>query len=86
MKTTNSSPITSKLQSGLRQNYVGCQTNKIDMDYVIQLLEKERKMLEYTLREEDLMHKNMNQATQNLKKIAEIKRAVKVLKVKINRS
>ncbi|SHG60982.1 hypothetical protein [Pedobacter caeni] len=56
------------------------------MDYVIQLLEKERKMLEYTLREEDLMHKNMNQATQNLKKIAEIKRAVKVLKVKINRS
>lgn len=52
------------------------------MDYVITLLEKEKKTLERTIREEDLMHKNMKQATLKLKNIGEIKRVLKILKAK----
>ncbi|PYF75126.1 hypothetical protein [Pedobacter nutrimenti] len=52
------------------------------MEYAIQLLEKEKKLLERSVKEEDLMHKNMQQATQNLKNIASIKRAIKLLKLK----
>jgi len=52
------------------------------MEYVIELLEKERKHLERNVRDQDLMHKNMNQATLQLKYINELKRAVKILKGK----
>lgn len=52
------------------------------MDYAIQLLEKEKKLLESSIREQDLMRKNMRQASQYMKKISELKRAVKVLKTK----
>jgi hypothetical protein len=53
------------------------------MDYVIKLLEKEKKMLERTIHDEDLMHKNIKQATIQLKNVNEIKRALKVLKAKL---
>ncbi|WP_156142835.1 hypothetical protein [Sphingobacterium sp. SYP-B4668] len=52
------------------------------MEYVIELLERERKSLERGVRDQDLMHKNMNQATLQLKYINELKRAVKILKGK----
>lgn len=52
------------------------------MDYVITLLEKEKKILERKIREQDLMHKNMKQATLKLKNIGEIKRVLKILKAK----
>ena len=52
------------------------------MDYVITLLEKEKKTLERTMREEDLMRQNMKQATSQLKHIGEIKRVLKILKAK----
>lgn len=53
------------------------------MEYAIQLLEKEKTMLERMVIEEDLMRKNMSKATRSLKNIGEIKRALKILKVKI---
>ncbi|MEH6307196.1 hypothetical protein RYH73_16230 [Olivibacter sp. CPCC 100613] len=52
------------------------------MDYVIQLLEREKKELEVDIRQGDLMHKNMKQATQYFKNISELKRAIKVLRAK----
>lgn len=52
------------------------------MDYAIQLLEKEKKVLEKMIKGDDLMHKNMRMATQGLKNINEIKRALKLLKIK----
>jgi len=52
------------------------------MEYAIQLLEKEKRALEAGIREEDLMHRDMRLATQHFKNIGELKRAIKVLKVK----
>lgn len=52
------------------------------MDYAIQLLEKEKKMLESIIREQNLMQKNMKQAACYMKNISELKQAVKVLKTK----
>ncbi|WP_199756947.1 hypothetical protein [Pedobacter sp. KBW06] len=52
------------------------------MEYVIQLLENEKKALERVLHEEEQMRKNMKQATKNMKNIGELKRAIKVLKIK----
>jgi len=53
------------------------------MDYVIRLLEKEKKTLETGIREADLMHRDMRQASQCFRNIGELKRAIKVLKVKV---
>lgn len=52
------------------------------MEYVIQLLEKEKKIIETQVREEELMYKNKRQATLYLKNISAIKRALKVLRTK----
>lgn len=52
------------------------------MDFVIKLLEKEKKIIAQQIHEEDLMHKNMKEATLQLKRITEIKKAIKVLKAK----
>ncbi len=52
------------------------------MDYVIEVLEKEKKVLEGSIRNEDLLHKDMKQATRYMKNIQELKRAIKVLKAK----
>ncbi|MGO3241198.1 MAG: hypothetical protein ACTJFN_02095 [Sphingobacterium sp.] len=53
------------------------------MDYVIQLLEKEKKVLEISIRDQDMLRKDMRKATQHLKNINELKRALKVLKAKV---
>ena len=53
------------------------------MDYVIELLEREKKGMEVSLREQDLMHTNMRKASDYLKSISELKRAIKVLKTKV---
>lgn len=53
------------------------------MEYVIQLLEKKRKALEKTIREEELMLKDKKQANAYLRNISEIRRAIKVLKTKL---
>lgn len=52
------------------------------MDYVMLLLEREKKNLEKHMHTEDLMHRNRQQANLQLKYIHEIKRALKVLKAK----
>jgi len=52
------------------------------MEYAIQLLEKEKRVLETGIRAEDLMHRDMRRATQHFKNIGELKKAIKVLKVK----
>jgi hypothetical protein len=52
------------------------------MNYVIQLLETEKKSIERSLRNNNLMHTDMQQAVKELAKITEIKRAVKMLKSK----
>ncbi len=52
------------------------------MDYIIQLLEKEKKLLESDVREQDLMRKNMHQATLHFKNISDLKRAIKILRTK----
>ena len=53
------------------------------MDYVIELLEREKKGMEVSLRELDLIHTNMRKASDYLKSISELKRAIKVLKTKV---
>ena len=51
------------------------------MEFVIAILEKEKKTLETTIREQNLMMKDMRQATATLKNINDIKKAVKILKL-----
>lgn len=51
------------------------------MEFVIAILEKEKKTLETTIREQNLMMKDMRQATSTLKNINDIKKAVKILKL-----
>jgi len=52
------------------------------MDYAIRLLEKQKRVLETGIRAEDLMHRDMRQATECFRNIGELKRAIKILKVK----
>ena len=54
------------------------------MEFVIQLLEKKKKALERSIREEELMLKDKKQATVYLRNINEIRKAVKLLKIKQN--
>ena len=51
------------------------------MEFVIAILEKEKKTLEAAIREQNLMMKDMRQATATLKNINDIKKAVKILKL-----
>ncbi|MCL7986643.1 hypothetical protein M8998_01690 [Sphingobacterium sp. lm-10] len=53
------------------------------MEYVIQLLEREKKVLETSIRDQDMLRKDMRKATLHLKNINELKRALKVLKTKV---
>lgn len=50
------------------------------MTYALKTLEKEIKLLERNVREKDMMRQNMNDASLEFKKIAEIKKAIKKLK------
>lgn len=52
------------------------------MQYAIQLLEKEKKVLERNIRYNNLMHNNMNKDSEQLRQITQIKKAVKILKNK----
>lgn len=52
------------------------------MDFVIQVLNKERKAMERQLRQEELMQNDMKKASIFLRNITEIKKATKILKSK----
>ena len=56
------------------------------MQYAIQILEKERKMIERNIRKKDLMKNDMKEATQEFSRITELKKAIKILKIKNRRS
>ncbi len=55
------------------------------MEFVIAILEKEKKTLESAIREQNLMMKDMRQATATLKNINDIKKAIKILKLQSRR-
>ncbi|WP_158500335.1 hypothetical protein [Sphingobacterium sp. ML3W] len=52
------------------------------MDYVIELLEKNKKYLERNIRDNKLMQTNMKKATEELGQVSQLKRAIKILKLK----
>lgn len=52
------------------------------MKYVIELLEENKKFLKRNVTKTNLMQDNMQKATRELKKISELKRAIKILKIK----
>ena len=56
------------------------------MQYAIQILEKEKKMIERNIRKKDLMKNDMGEATQEFSRITELKKAIKILKIKNRRS
>lgn len=53
------------------------------MEHAIAILEKEKKTLEACIRDQDLLRKDMRKASQHLKNIHELKRALKILKAKV---
>ncbi len=53
------------------------------MEYVIILLEENKKRLERHVRDTSLMRIDMGQATQKMQQIGQLKRAIKILKQKI---
>ena len=55
------------------------------MEYVIELLEENKKYLERNVVKTNLMKVNMPKATRDLKKVSELKRAIKILKLKNRR-
>lgn len=55
------------------------------MDYVIELLEENKKYLERNIRDNNLMQTNMRKATAELSQISQLKRAIKILKLKNNK-
>ncbi len=50
------------------------------MEHAINTLENERRSIEQFIRNQDLMRKDMTAASELFRKIAEIKKAIKVLK------
>lgn len=52
------------------------------MEYVIELLEKSRKSLERDIQQTNLMKTDINRATIELHKVGELKKAIKILKLK----
>lgn len=52
------------------------------MKYAIQILETEKKNIERNIRDNNLMQDNMKKATQDFSKITELKKAIKILKLK----
>lgn len=53
-----------------------------EMDYVIELLEENKKYLERHIRDNNLMQKNMKKASEELSHVSQLKRAIKILKLK----
>lgn len=56
------------------------------MDYVIELLEENKKHLERHIRDDKLLHVNMRKATQEMAHINQLKRAIKILKLKTKKA
>ena len=56
------------------------------MEYAIQTLEKERRMIERNIRENNLMNSDMKQAKQEFSKVTALKKAIQILKIKNRRS
>nr|WP_315028580.1 hypothetical protein [uncultured Chryseobacterium sp.] len=52
------------------------------MEYVIELLEKNRKFLERNIRQTNLMKTDTNTAILELNKVGELRKAIKILKLK----
>jgi len=52
------------------------------MKHAIQTLENERKSIERKIRENNLMQNNMKIAAQELSKITQLKKAIKILRCK----
>lgn len=52
------------------------------MQYVIQLLEAEQKSIDRDIRDNKLMQTNMKKATLQLSRLSELKKAIKILKLK----
>lgn len=52
------------------------------MEYTIEFLEKERNRIEKHVRDHNLMEKDMGSASKELSRISELKRAIKILKLK----
>ena len=52
------------------------------MDYVIQLLEQEKKVIERSIKEKGLMQTDIRKDAKELLKITQIKKALKILKLK----
>ena len=58
---------------------------KSDMEYVIELLEAEKRQIGQKIRNQRLMEKDMKKAVTELAKVTEIKKAIKILKLKTNK-
>lgn len=52
------------------------------MEYVIDLLKRNKKTIERHIKKDDLMQSNMPIAKYKLRKVSELKRAIKILKRK----
>lgn len=52
------------------------------MNYVIYILEREKKMIDREIRNDELMQQDMKKARIALSKINELKKAIKILKQK----
>ena len=50
------------------------------MDFVIDLLQRHQKEIDRSVKNNDLMRKDMRMATLELSKVNELKRAIKILK------
>lgn len=55
------------------------------MDDVIKLLEENQRYLERHIRDSNLMQNNMKKATEELSHVSQLKRAIKILKLKNNK-
>ena len=55
------------------------------MEYVIELLEAEKRQIDRKIKDSGLMKKDMKKAMVELSKVTEIKKALKILKLKTNK-
>lgn len=55
------------------------------MEYVIELLEDNKRYLERYIRDNNIMQKDMKQAAQQMGQINQLKRAIKILKLKTSK-
>jgi hypothetical protein len=54
----------------------------MEMEYPLQLLEKEKRRLEKYIKREDLMSKDRQKASRELEKVSQLKKASKLIKEK----